>query len=54
MAEIKTGDFVAASSAAMEDANLRRALRQMGGGFNEARLDAINEVSWEAWDDWRE
>ena len=54
MAEIKTGDFVAASSAAMEDANLRRALRQVGGGFNEARLDAINEVSWEAWEDWRE
>ena len=54
MADIKTQDFVAASSAAMEDVNLRRALRQVGGGFNEARLDAINEVSWEAWEEWRE
>jgi L-lactate dehydrogenase complex protein LldF len=38
----------------MQDANLRRALRQVGGGFNEARLDAIEEVSWEAWEEWRE
>ena len=54
MAEVKTGEFVAASSAAMQDANLRRALRMVGGGFNEARLDAIEEVSWEAWEEWRE
>ena len=54
MAEVKTGEFVAASSAAMQDANLRRALRQVGGGFNDARLDAIEEVSWEAWEEWRE
>ena len=54
MAEVKTKDFVAASGAAMQDANLRRALRQVGTGFNEARLDAIEEVSWEAWEEWRE
>ena len=54
MAEIKTRDFVGASTAAIEDSNLRRALRQVGGGFNDARLDAINEVSWEAWEEWRE
>ena len=54
MADVKTRDFVPASGAAMQDANLRRALRQVGGGFNEARLDAIEEVSWEAWEEWRE
>ncbi len=54
MAEVKTRDFVSASDAAMQDANLRRALRQVGGGFNDARLDAIEEVSWEAWEEWRE
>ena len=54
MAEVKTQDFIAASGAAMEDVNLRRALRQVGGGFNEARLEAIEEVSWEAWEEWRE
>ena len=54
MAEVKTGAFLTASSAAMQDPHLRRALRQVGGGFNEARLDAINEVGWEAWEDWRE
>jgi len=54
MAEVKTRDFVAASGAAMEDVNLRRALRQVGGGFNEARLEAIEEVTWEAWEEWRE
>ena len=54
MAEVKTGEFVAASNAAMQDANLRRALRMVGGGFNEARLEAIEEVSWEAWEEWRE
>jgi len=54
MAEVKTQDFVAASGAAIEDATLQRALRQVGGGFNEARLEAIEEVSWEAWEQWRE
>ncbi len=54
MADVKTRDFVAASGAAMQDANLRRALRQVGGGFNDARLEAIEEVSWEAWEEWRE
>ena len=54
MAEVKTRDFVAASNAAMQDANLRRALRQVGGGFNDARVEAIEEVSWELWEEWRE
>jgi L-lactate dehydrogenase complex protein LldF len=54
MAEVKTRDFVSASDAAMQDPTLRRALRQVGGGFNEARLEAIEEVSWEVWEEWRE
>ena len=54
MAEVKTRDFVSASDAAMQDASLRRALRHVGGGFNEARLDAIEEVSWESWEEWRD
>lgn len=54
MAEVKTRDFVSASGAAMQDVNLKRALRQVGTGFNDARLDAIEEVSWEAWEEWRE
>ena len=54
MAEVKTSEFQTASGMAMQDANLQRALRQVGGGFNEARLDAIEEVSWEAWEEWRE
>ena len=54
MAEVKTRDFVSASDAAMQDVNLKRALRQVGTGFNDARLDAIEEVSWEAWEEWRE
>ena len=54
VAEIKTSDFAYASGAAMQDENLQRALRQVGGGFNDARLDAIDEVSWEAWEEWRE
>ena len=54
VAEVKTREFATASGAAMQDANLRRALQQVGGGFNEARLDAIEEVSWEVWEEWRE
>ena len=54
VAEIKTREFGYASGAAMQDENLQRALRQVGGGFNDARLDAIDEVSWEAWEEWRE
>ena len=54
MAEVKTRDFVNASGAAMQDATLRQALRQVGGGFSEARLDAIEEVGWPEWEAWRE
>ncbi len=54
MAEIKTGEFMSASREAMQNPTLRQALRQVGGGFSEARLDAINEVGADVWEEWRE
>lgn len=54
MAEVKTAQFKDASGAAMQDETLRRALRQVSGGFSGARLEAIEEVGEEVWDAWRE
>lgn len=54
MAEVKTGEFKTASELAMQDRTLRHALRQVGGGFSEARLDAIGEVGAAVWEEWRE
>ena len=54
MAEIKTRDFLAASAQAMQNPTLRRALRNVGTGFNGARLEAIDEVSPQVWEEWRE
>ena len=54
MAEVKTQEFVAASGAAMQNPTLRRALRQVGTGFNGARLEAIDEVGPQLWEEWRE
>ena len=54
MAEIKTSQFVSASTDAMQDQVLRRALRQVGGGFSDLRLEAISEVGEEVWEQWRE
>lgn len=54
MPEIKTRDFMAASSVSIQDPVLRRALRNVGSGFDGARREAIDEVSPEAWEEWRE
>ena len=54
MAEIKTGEFPTASAAAMLDPQLRRALDRVGVGFDVARRNAIEEVTSEAWEEWRE
>ncbi len=54
MAEVKTREFKSASELAMRDQTLRHALRQVGGGFSEARLDAIGEVGSAVWEEWRE
>ena len=54
MPEVKTGQFPAASAAAMLDPQLRRALDRVGVGFDVARRNAIEEVTPEAWEEWRE
>ena len=54
MPEVKTGQFTTASAAAMLDPQLRRALDRVGVGFDVARRNAIEEVTSEAWEEWRE
>ncbi len=54
MAEILTRDFVAASQAAVLDTQLRQAFRRAGTGFDGARREAIDEVTPELWEEWRE
>ena len=54
MPEVKTGEFPTASAAAMLDPQLRRALDRVGVGFDVARRNAIEEVTPEAWEEWRE
>ena len=54
MPEVKTSEFFPASAAAMADPKLRRALDRVGSGFDVARRNAIEEVTTEAWEDWRE
>ena len=54
MPEVKTGQFSTASAAAMLDPQLRRALDRVGVGFDVARRNAIEEVTSEAWEEWRE
>ena len=54
MPEVRTGEFLTASAAAMLDPQLRRALDRVGVGFDVARRNAIEEVTTEAWEEWRE
>ena len=54
MADIKTRDFSAASAVSILAPQLRKALAQVGTGFDAARRAAIDEVSPELWDEWRE
>ena len=54
MAEVATRDFVAASRAAVQDQQLRQALRRAGSGFDGARREAIDEITPEVWEDWRQ
>ena len=54
MPEVKTGQFSTASAAAMQNPQLRRALDRVGVGFDVARRNAIEEVTSEAWEEWRE
>ena len=54
MAEVLTREFVPASQAAVQDAQLRQALRRAGSGFDGTRREAIAEVSEEVWEGWRQ
>ena len=54
MPEVKTSEFTTASAAAMLDPQLRRALDRVGSGFDVARRNAIEEVTPEVWEEWRE
>ncbi len=54
MAEVTTRDFAAASRAAVQDPQLRRAFGSAGAGFDGARRDAIDEVTPEVWEQWRQ
>ncbi len=54
MPEIKTQDFFAASAKAMQNPQLQRALDRVGSGFDVARLSAIEEVTPEVWERWRQ
>jgi L-lactate dehydrogenase complex protein LldF len=54
MADVKTQDFSAASAISIQDPILRQALIKVGTGFDSARLDAIQDVTPDAWDAWRD
>ncbi len=54
MPEVKTSEFASASASAMLDPQLRRALDRVGSGFDVARRNAIEEVTPEAWEEWRD
>ena len=54
MAEVKTRDFFKASTVSILDPQLRRALQRVGTGFDANRRQAIDEVTPETWEAWRE
>ncbi|HEU0021858.1 MAG TPA: LUD domain-containing protein, partial [Dehalococcoidia bacterium] len=54
MPQVKTQDFYRASALSIDDPQLRQALRRVGTGFDNARREAIEEVSAEVWERWRE
>ncbi len=54
MADVKTQDFFAASQASVLDPVLRRALVKVGTGFDGSRRDAIQEITPQRWEEWRD
>ncbi len=54
MADVKTQEFKRASARAILDPQLQAALKRVGGGFDGARRDAIEELSSERWEELRE
>ena len=54
MAEVKTRQFKTASARAVADPGLQAALNRAGGGFDRARLEAIEEMPPQRWEELRE
>ena len=54
MADVKTSEFSRASALSIKDPQLQRALSRVGSGFDQSRRDAIDEVTQEVWETWRE
>ena len=54
MPAVATRQFVPASRAAVQDAQLRRAFGSAGAGFDGARRDAIAEITPARWAEWQQ
>ena len=54
MAEVKTGDFKRASASAIADETLQGALKRAGGIFDDARREAIDEITPQRWEELRQ
>ena len=53
MVELKARPFGQASAHALGDSQLQESLRKVGGGFDAARLEAIDELGPERWEELR-
>ena len=53
MVELKPRPFGEASAHALGDSQLQESLRKVGGGFDAARLEAIDELGPERWEELR-
>ena len=54
MAEVRTREFREASRRSMADPQLQAALGRAGGGFDQARVRAIEEIGTQRWEELRE
>ena len=53
MADVRTREFKAASTRAIADPQLQATLDKAGGGFDSARLEAIDEITLPRWEELR-
>ena len=53
LVELKPRPFGEASAHALGDSQLQESLRKVGGGFDAARLEAIDELGSERWEELR-
>ena len=54
MADVKTREFKPATRAAIVDPQLRQAFKRAGEGFDNARREAVDEVTPAVWEQWRQ